>query len=149
MRLDLLILFPKPPTIRRRPPCSTCKSFAREITTQVTTSEVYSRLMSHVVYQAIKSYLQERERHRTQGSRCVNVDEDGSVGVSTAAPKLEKAVDKQPPPSSTQTSRTTSATAKRYLDKVLDKKVLTVVVDEVWDTNAKATVAEPDQHGSS
>lgn len=113
-----------------------------EITTQVTTSEVYSRLMSHVVYQAIKSYLQEENVIARKVPGASTLMKMGQSAISTAAPKLEKAVDKQLTAFVNANIQDNIRDSKRYLDKVLDKKVLTVVVDEVWDTNAKATVAE-------
>lgn len=112
------------------------------ITTQVTTSEVYSRLMSHVVYQAIKSYLQEENLIARKVPGASTLMKMGQSAISTAAPKLEKAVDKQLTAFVNANIQDNIRDSKRYLDKVLDKEVLTVVTNEVWDTNAKSTVAE-------
>lgn len=112
------------------------------ITTQVTTSEVYSRLMSHVVYQGIKNYLQAENVIARKVPGASTLMKMGQSAINTAAPKLEQAVDKQLTAFVNANIQDNIRESKRYMDKVLDKRVLSAVADEVWDTNAKSTVAE-------
>lgn len=112
------------------------------ITTQVTTSEVYSRLMSHVVYQGIKNYLAAENVIARKVPGASTLMKMGQSAISTAAPKLEGAVDKQLTAFVNANIQDNIRESKRYMDKILDKKVLSAVSDEVWDTNAKSTVAE-------
>ncbi len=112
------------------------------VTTQVTTSEVYSQLISHVLYQGIKNYLQAENLIARKVPGASTLMRMGQSAISTAAPKLEKAVDKQLTSFVNSNIQDTIRDSKQYLDKVLDKEVLTAVANEVWETNAKSSVAE-------
>ncbi len=112
-----------------------------EITTQITTSEVYSRLMSHVVYQGIKNYLQAENVIARKVPGASALLKMGQSAINTAAPKLEQAVDKQLTAFVNANIQDNIRESKRYMDKVLDKKLLSAVADEVWEANAKSTVA--------
>jgi len=113
-----------------------------EITKQITTSEVYSQLMSHVVYQGIKNYLQAENVIARKVPGASTLMKMGQSAINTAAPKLEQAVDKQLTAFVNANIQDNIRESKRYMDKVLDKAVLSAVASEVWETNAQATVSE-------
>ena len=113
-----------------------------EITKQITTSEVSSQLMSHVVYQGIKNYLQAENVIARKVPGASTLMKMGQSAINTAAPKLEQAVDKQLTAFVNANIQDNIRESKRYMDKVLDKAVLSAVAGEVWDTNAQATVSE-------
>lgn len=113
-----------------------------EITNQITTSEVYSQLMSHVVYQGIKNYLQAENVIARKVPGASTLMKMGQSAINTAAPKLEQAVDKQLTAFVNANIQDNIRESKRYMDKVLDKAVLSAVAGEVWDTNSQATVSQ-------
>ena len=114
----------------------------QEITMQITTSEVYSRLMAHVMYQGIKNYLQTESVIARKVPGASTLMRMSQSALSSAAPKLEATIDKQLTAFVNANIADTIRESNQYLDKVLDSKVLTAVADELWDTNAKTPVSE-------
>ncbi len=111
-------------------------------TTQIATSEVYSRLLSHVIYQGIKNYLQSENTITRKVPGASTLMRIGQNAINTAAPKLEKTIDRQLTAFVNANIQDSIRESKRYLDKVLDQELMVEVADEVWDTNAKSTVAD-------
>lgn len=113
-----------------------------EITLQVTTSEVYSQLMSHVLYQGIKNYLQTENVIAKKVPGAATLMRLGQNAVNSAAPKLEKSIDRQLTAFVNSNISDTIRDSRNYLDRVLDEAVLGAVSDEMWQTNAESTVAD-------
>ncbi len=113
-----------------------------EITLQVTTSEVYSQLMSHVLYQGIKNYLQTENVIAKKVPGAATLMRLGQNAVNSAAPKLEKSIDRQLTAFVNSNISDTIRDSRNYLDRVLDEAVLGAVSDEIWQTNAESTVAD-------
>ena len=113
-----------------------------EITLQVTTSEVYSQLMSHVLYQGIKNYLQSENIVAKKVPGAATLMRLGQNAVNSAAPKLEKSIDRQLTAFVNSNISDTIHDSRHYLDRVLDATVLGAVADEIWQTNANSTVAD-------
>ncbi len=111
-------------------------------TTQIATSEVYSRLLSHVIYQGIKNYLQSENTITRKVPGASTLMRIGQNAINTAVPKLEKTIDRQLTAFVNANIQDSIRESQRYLDKVLDQELMVEVADEVWDTNAKSTVAD-------
>lgn len=109
---------------------------------QVTTSDVYSQLMSHVVYQAIKKYIQDENVIARKVPGASALMKMGQSAINTAAPKLEQAVDKQLTAFVNANLQDNIRESRRYMTTVLDQQVLTAVSDELWATNSKLTMGE-------
>lgn len=112
------------------------------LTAQITTSEVYSRLISHVLYQGIKNYIQNENVIARKVPGASALMRMGQNAISTAAPKLEQTIDRQLTAFVNANIADSIRESKRYLDKIVDAKLLKAVADELWDTNAKSSVAD-------
>ncbi len=112
------------------------------ITEQITTNEVYASLIAHVLYQGIKNYLQSENviAKRVPGASALM--KMGQNAISTAAPKLEQAVDRQLTAFVNSNISDSIRDSKHYLDKVLDDELIAAVAGEVWDSNAKTSISE-------
>jgi len=113
-----------------------------EVLAQVTTSEVYSQLMAHVVYLGIKNYMQNENVIAKKVPGASALMRLGQNAVNSAAPKLEQSIDRQLTAFVNANIQDTIRDSRRYLEKVLDTEVLTTVADEIWATNAGTTVAD-------
>ena len=118
------------------------KDLRGAIIEQTTTSEVYSQLMSHVMYQGIKNYLQTENVIAKKVPGASTLMKVGSTAISTAAPKLEKAIDKQLTAFVNANISDTIRDSRQFLDKVLDEKLLKAVTDELWEANVKVQIKE-------
>lgn len=113
-----------------------------ELIAQATTNDAYSQLISHVMYQGIKNYIQTENVITRKVPGASTLMKMSQSAMSTAAPKLEKAIDKQLTAFIASNVQDSVRESQRYLDKVLDEKLLTVVADEVWQANANAKVSQ-------
>jgi hypothetical protein len=109
---------------------------------QVTNSDVYSQLMSHVIYQGIKKYLQDENVIARKVPGASALMKIGQSAINTAAPKLEQAVDKQLTAFVNANVQDNIRESRRYMSSVLDQQVLTAVAEELWATNSKLTMGE-------
>ncbi|MFT6564230.1 MAG: hypothetical protein ACJAY5_000981 [Actinomycetes bacterium] len=112
------------------------------VTTQITTNEVYASLISHVLYQGIKNYLQAENVIARKVPGASTLMRMGQNAISTAAPKLEQAVDRQLTAFVNSNIQDSIRDSKTYLDKVLDDELILAVANEVWESNASSTIAE-------
>lgn len=108
-------------------------------TTQITTSEVYAQLVSHVLYQGIKSYLltQNVVARRVPGAG--SLLRLGQTALSTAG--LEKGIDRQLGAFVNANVQDTIRDSKAFLDEALNDDMIRTIADEVWASNAGQTVA--------
>lgn len=118
------------------------KELRRALIAQVTQNDAYSQLISHVMYQGIKNYIQAENVIARKVPGASTLMKMGQSAVSAAAPKLEKAIDKQLTAFISSNVSDSVRESQRYLDKALDDNLLHLVADEVWDSNANSTVSE-------
>jgi len=112
------------------------------VTTQITTNEVYASLISHVLYQGIKNYLQAENVIARKVPGASTLMRMGQSAINTAAPKLEQAVDRQLTAFVNSNIQDSIRDSKTYLDRVLDDELILAVAQEVWESNANSTIAE-------
>lgn len=113
-----------------------------EVIAQVTTSEVYSRLMSHVLYQGIKNYVQSENLIAKKVPGAAALMRFGQNAVNAAAPTLEQSVDRQLTAFVNANISDTIRDSRAFLTTALDQQVLSDVAAEVWHSNADVTVAD-------
>lgn len=118
------------------------KGVRTAITDQVTTSEVYSRLIAHVLYHGIKNYLLTESVIARKVPGASSLMKLGQSALSSAAPNLEKNIDRQLTSFVNSNIQDSIRESRHYLDTVLDEELLGAVADEVWKTNADSTLAE-------
>lgn len=112
------------------------------VTTQITTNEVYASLISHVLYQGIKNYLQSENVIARKVPGASTLMRMGQNAINSAAPKLEQAVDRQLTAFVNSNIQDSIRDSKTYLDRVLDDELILAVAQEVWESNADSTIAE-------
>jgi hypothetical protein len=112
------------------------------ITNQVTNSEVYSRLIAHVLYQGIKNYLIADGGIARRVPGASSLMKLGKGALTTAAPNFEKSVDRQLTAFVNANIQDSIRESRTYLDSALDAELLGTVADEVWEQNADATIAD-------
>jgi hypothetical protein len=108
---------------------------------QITTSEVYSQLISHVLYQGIKNYLLSESVFARRVPGASSLMRLGQSALSSAAPDLGKSIDRQLTSFVNANISESIRESRRYLDTVVDDEVLWSVAGEVRDSNADSTVA--------
>jgi hypothetical protein len=108
---------------------------------QVTTSAVYTQLISHVLYQGIKSYLTTQNVLARKIPGASSLLRLGQNAMSSAAPSLEKTIDRQLTAFITANVQDTIKGSTAYLIGVLDDEMVWTVADEIWDTNSETLVA--------
>ncbi len=113
-----------------------------EAIAQVTTSEVYAKLMSHVLYQGIKNYLQAENPVAKKVPGAAALMRFGQNAVNAAAPKLEQGIDRQLTAFVAASVADTIRDSQAYLARVLTPEVLGEVAEEVWQSNAQQELTE-------
>ncbi len=112
------------------------------ITTEVTTSEVYSQLIAHVLYYGIKNYLLTESVVARRVPGASSLMRMGQSALKTAAPNLEKGIDKQLTAFVNANIADSIRESRTYLETVVDDQMLRAVADEVWQNNSEAKVAD-------
>lgn len=118
------------------------KEARSRITEQITSSEVYSELIAHVLYQGIKNYLVSENvltKHVPGASSLMRL---GQNALSSASPKLGEGIDRQLTAFVNANITDTIRDSRRYLDRVIDDETLWTIAKELWDSNAQTTVAQ-------
>jgi hypothetical protein len=112
-----------------------------EILEQITENSVYARLVAHVVYHGIKSYVLTENVVARKVPGASSLVRLGQKGLSSAAPKLEQNIDAQLISFVNANIADTVRDSRRYLGAMLDEEVLLSVATEVRSSNTNRTVA--------
>jgi hypothetical protein len=108
---------------------------------QITTSTIYSELVSHVLYHGIKTYLATGNVLARKIPGASSLLRLGQNALSSAAPSLEKTVDKQLTAWMNANIQDTVRGSRTFLATIADDEMIRTVADEIWSTNATATVS--------
>lgn len=114
----------------------------RAIIHQVTSSEVYSGLIAHVLYQGIKGYVVSDGGLASRVPGASSLMKLGKGAISSAAPNLEKTVDRQLTSFVNANIQDSIRDSEAYLDSALDPELLAAVADEIWQDNASARIGQ-------
>lgn len=107
-----------------------------EVIRQVTTSQAYSNLLAHVLYHGLKAYVLTENVVARKVPGASSLVRIGQAAVKTAAPRLEKGIDRQLTSFVEANISDNIRESRRYLESALDEDVLRTVADEVWASNA-------------
>lgn len=118
------------------------RALRAEVITQLTTNTAYSQLVSHVLYHGIKSYLLTENVVARKVPGASSLVRLGQRAVSSAAPNLERGIDRQLIAFISLNVHETIKESRRYLDAMLDDDLLRTVADEIWAANADRSVAD-------
>ncbi|MGL4651043.1 MAG: hypothetical protein ACRC1H_16660 [Caldilineaceae bacterium] len=117
------------------------KGLRRELTRQLTSSAIYAMLVSNVLYDGIKSFLLTENVLTRNIPGASSLLRMGQNALNSAAPNLEKGVDKQLVAFIQNNAQETLRNSEHYLNKVLDDTQMWQIADEVWNENAGRSVA--------
>lgn len=106
----------------------------RQITHQIITSSVYSRLISNVLYHGIKSFLVSENGVTRTIPGAASFLRMGQNALNAAAPQLEKNVDKQLLTFINDNIQQLIADSEAFLNRTLDDALIRKVGDELWQT---------------
>lgn len=112
-----------------------------ELLEQVTTSKAYSRLVAHVVYQGIKSYMLTENLLAKKIPGASSLVRFGQRSITAAAPSLEKNVDRQLIAFVDANIADTIRDSRRFIDSMMDPDAVGSMAAEAWTGVADRPVA--------
>lgn len=108
---------------------------------QITTSEVYANLISHVLFNGIRNYaMTESPIARLPGAS--SLMRMGQNAFDTAAPRLSQGIEKQLTTFVSANLQDSLRESRNYLTSVVDDQAMADIGDEVWERNAESTLSE-------
>ncbi len=105
----------------------------REVLEVVTTSTAYARLVAHVVYHGLKSYVLTENLIARKIPGASSLVRLGQRGLNSAVPGVEAGLDRQLTAFVQANITDTLRESRRYLDEILEPPMLTAMADEAWD----------------
>ena len=117
------------------------KRLRHEVTQQITTSSVYSMLVAHVLYQGIKSFMLTENVLAKKIPGASSLLRFGQNALNSAAPNLEKGIDKQLIAFINANIQETINESTRYLNSVVDDATLWSMAEDLWKSNSGRTLA--------
>jgi hypothetical protein len=108
--------------------------------TAVTSSEAYTRLVAHVLYHGVKSYVLTENVLARKIPGASSLVRLGQRGLNAAAPQFEAGVDRQLTTFVQANIADTLKESRRYLDTTLDEALLTSMVEDAWRSVRDGTV---------
>ncbi len=108
---------------------------------QITTSEVYADLISHVLFQGIRNYVvTESPIARVPGAS--SLMRMGQNAFDTAAPKLSKGIEKQLTSFVSANLQETLRESRQYLGSVAENVDVDQIADDIYSRNADTALNE-------
>jgi hypothetical protein len=117
------------------------EALRREVTHQVVASPVYTTLLSNVLYQGIKGYALSDNALSRKIPGASSLVRFSQSALSSAAPQLEKAIDRQLTAFIHDNLHEIIVESERFLNNALNEKALRAVADDLWAANAQTTMA--------
>lgn len=109
---------------------------------QVTTSRAYTRLVAHVVYQGVKSFVLTENVLAKRIPGASSLVRFGQRSLGSAAPGLEGNIDRQLTAFVDATIADTVRDSRRFLDRMADEQEVGEISDETWGRVADGPVAQ-------
>jgi len=120
---------------------ATMTDLQEAVVQQITTSEVYADLMSHVLFHGIRNYVMtESPIARVPGAS--SLMRMGQNAFDTAAPRLSKGIEKQLTAFVSANLQETLRESQQFLTSVVDEQTLDEVSEDVFIRNENSTVAD-------
>ena len=112
-----------------------------ELIEALTTSKAYSRLVAHVVYQGVKSYLLKENVLAKRIPGASSLVRLGQRGLGAAAPGLEQNVDRQLIAFVDSNIADTIKDSRRFIDSMMNQETIATMTAEGWAVAADRPVA--------
>ena len=108
---------------------------------QVTSSEVYADLISHVLFHGIRNYVMtESPIARVPGAS--SLMRMGQSAFDTAVPRLSKGIERQLTAFVSANLQDSLRESRQYLSTVVDEEAMGEIADEIWANNSDSPVSE-------
>lgn len=117
----------------------------REVLDIVVSSPAYSRLVAHVLYHGLKSYVLTENVFARKIPGASSLVKFGQRGLTSAAPGLEANVDRQLTAFVAANVADTLRESRRYLQTTVDGATLAELAGDAWAVLAPRPVPEPTQ----
>jgi hypothetical protein len=114
----------------------------QEIVAQVTTSAVYTQLISHVLYHGLKNYVLGENVVVRRVPGASSLLRMGQNAVRSASPGLEGGIDRRLIAFVAANVGDTIRDSQEFLDEVLDDAMLRTVAEEIWAVNGERQIGE-------
>lgn len=117
------------------------KDLQDSLVEQITTSDVYAELITHVLYHGIKNYVMtESPVAKVPGASAFM--KFGQSAMDRGVPSLSKGIDRQLMNFVNANISDSLRESRAYLTTAVDTAAMTEVSGEIWNRNANVTVAE-------
>lgn len=117
------------------------KDLQDSLVEQITTSDVYAELITHVLYHGIKNYVMtESPVAKVPGASAFM--KFGQSAMDRGVPSLSKGIDRQLMSFVNANISDSLRESRAYLTTAVDSAAMTEVSGEIWNRNANVTVAE-------
>lgn len=113
----------------------------REAVERLTSSEAYSRLVAHVVYQGVKSFMLTENVLAKRIPGASSLVRLGQRGLGAAAPGLEQNVDRQIIAFVDASISDTIRDSRRFIDAMVDDESVSSLVEGAWAAAQRAEVS--------
>jgi hypothetical protein len=107
----------------------------------VTTSKAYSRLVAHVVYQGVKSYVLTENALAKKIPGASSLVRLGQRGITAAAPSLEQNVDRQLIAFVDANIADTIRDSRRFIDSMMNPDTVATMAGDAWTGASDRPVA--------
>lgn len=118
----------------------------RDLTHQLVSSTIYSRLIADVLYHGIKNFLLTENALAKNIPGASSLVRLGQSALSAAAPQLEKNVDKQLIAFIDANIQETVGQSEAFINRTLDAKLIHQIGEQLWHEHHTATVADVTGH---
>jgi hypothetical protein len=112
-----------------------------EVVSQITTSSAYSKLVAHLLYHGIKTYLVTENSLTRKIPGASSLFRMGQSAMASAAPGLEKSIDKRLTSFINGNVMETIGDSTEFLNNLLDDAMIRTVADEIWSVTSGRTLA--------
>ncbi len=112
------------------------------VVTQITSSEVYAKLISHVLYQGLKGYLTEENPVSKRVPGASSIMKLGQSAIGNAAPGLSQGIDKQLMGFVNSNISDAMRDSREYLMDALTEERLMETAAEIYEEAAEAELGE-------
>jgi hypothetical protein len=118
------------------------RELRREAIGQVTASQAYLQLISHVLYHGLKTYLLTENAVVRRLPGASSLMRLGQNAVRSATPNLEAGIDRRLLAFVASNVAETVRESRAFLEQTLDDAMLHTIADELWSTNGHRPLAE-------
>ena len=134
-------LLPKPVFDRAVTAVGNMGDMRRQVVHEIVTSSVYSRLVAHVLYHGLKTFLVTENGMARAIPGAGSLLRLGQNAFNATAPKMEKNIDKQLVAFIDENIQQTIADSEDFLNRSLDAALVQKVGDELWASLSTETLA--------